>query len=203
MFILGLTGQTGAGKSFAARRLVELGFSHVDADKVARAAVEPGKPCLEKLREAFGNEIILKDGSLDRKKLAKLAFSGGRVEQLNAAAHPFIVKEINNELKSLEKSGAKFAVLDAPALFESGADKICDKIMVVTAPAKLRLERIMKRDNIGRERALSRIYAQHNEDFYTEHADFVVVSTADDNDLLSAVDKAALLITGSGGICSR
>lgn len=204
MFILGLTGQTGAGKSFAARRLAKLGFSHVDADKAARAVVAPGKPCLEKLREVFGNEIICEDGSLDRRKLAELAFSGGRIAELNAATHPFIMEEIKGELENLEKSGALFAVLDAPALFESGADKLCDKTMAVTAPQDLRLERIMKRDRIGREQALSRICAQHGEDFYTKRADFVVKSTADDSDLLGAVDKTALLITaGSGGICSR
>lgn len=203
MFILGLTGQTGAGKSFAASRLVKLGFSHVDADKAARAVVEPGKPCLEKLTEVFGKEIILEDGSLDRGKLAEIAFGSGRVDELNAVTHPFIIEEINSMLSKLEKSGVQFSVLDAPTLFESGADKMCDKIMAVTAPADLRLERIIKRDRIERERALSRIEAQHDEEFYTKRADFVVASTANDNDLLEAVDRVALLITGSGGNCSK
>lgn len=203
MFILGLTGQTGAGKSFAAQRLVKLGFSHIDADRAARAVVEPGRPCLLKLAEVFGKEIICENGSLDRKKLAELAFGGGRVDELNAVTHPFIIEEINNELLELEKSGVQFAVLDAPALFESGADKMCDKIMAVTAPKDLRLERIMKRDKIGHQMALSRIDAQHDEEFYTERADFVVISTAEDNDLLEAVDRAALLLTGSGGNCSK
>lgn len=191
MFILGLTGPSGAGKSLAAQHLVQRGFSHVDADKAARAIAMPGSPCLKELAAEFGTEIICADGSLDRKKLAKLAFGGNKVERLNAITHPYIINEINRALSALESSGARYAILDAPALFESGADRICDRILAVTAGRELRIKRIMERDGITQEQAQSRVDAQPDDDFYTTKADFTAGSDNGEAELFAAVDRAA------------
>ena len=162
LFVLGLTGPSGAGKSLAARHLELRGFSHVDADRVARAVVEPGSPCLKALASAFGAEIVRDDGSLDRKKLGELAFGGGKVAQLNDITHPFIKSEIESKLAALESDGVRFAVLDAPALFESGANLLCDRVMAVMAGRELRILRVMARDDISREQAQTRIDAQRS-----------------------------------------
>jgi dephospho-CoA kinase len=200
MYILGLTGPSGAGKSLAARYLAKHGFVHVDADKSARFVVLPGTPCLKKLAEVFGSDILLTDGSLDRKKLAELAFGNGRVDELNATTHPFIIEEINRELGELEESGTAFAVLDAPTLYESGADKLCNGVMAVTSSREARISRIMSRDGLNLEQVSARLDAQPDDNFYTDKADFVIKNSGLQEDLLEAIDKAADHITGCGGI---
>jgi dephospho-CoA kinase len=200
MYILGLTGPSGVGKSLAAHHLAKRGFVHLDADKAARCVVLPGAPCLKKLAEVFGNDILLSDGSLDRKKLAELAFGHGRVGELNAITHPFIVKEIDRELSKLEESGTTFVVLDAPTLYESGANRLCNSVMVVTAPRETRIKRIMSRDGLNFEQVLARLDAQPGDNFYTDKADFVIENNGLKQTMLEALDKAADHITGSGGM---
>jgi dephospho-CoA kinase len=201
MFILGLTGPSGAGKSLAARHLETRGFSCVDADMVSRVVAGPGSPCLKALAAAFGAGIVRGDGSLDRKKLAELAFAGGRVGQLNAVTHPFIVREIESRLAALENAGVRFTVLDAPTLFESGADKFCCRVMAVTASRALRIERVMARDCISREQAQTHIDAQPKEVYYKEKADFTVCSDGGKAELFAAVDRVADIIRGKCGGC--
>lgn len=191
MFILGLTGPSGAGKSLAAQRFVSHGFAHLDADKTSRAVVKPGSPCLKALAEAFGGDIIQKDGSLDRKKLAQLAFTGGRVDQLNAITHPFIIREIERELDEIERAGYRFAVLDAPTLFESGADRLCDNVMAVTASRELRIKRIMARDGISFEQANARVDAQPDQSYYKDKSDYIACSDGGKTELFAAVDWVA------------
>lgn len=191
IFILGLTGPSGSGKSLAAQHLKSRGFSHIDADKSARIAVEPGTPCLKALEKAFGSEIIKSDGSLDRKKLAKLAFAGGRVAELNAVTHPFIKKEIEREIDELEKAGVRFAILDAPTLIESKAAELCDSILVITASRSVRINRIIERDNISCAQAQERIDAQPDNSFYERNADYVIINDGSQSELFASVDKIA------------
>ena len=198
MFILGLTGPSGAGKSLAARHLEQRGFYHIDADLAARAVMEPGRECLKALAAAFGGEIIREDGVLDRKRLAQLAFAGGRVAELNAVTHPFILKEIEGQLRAAEQTGARYTVLDAPALYESGADSICDKVLAVTADRALRVARIIERDGITKEQAETRVNAQPDERFYTDRADYIIRSDGGQAELFPAVDRIADRICSGG-----
>lgn len=197
MFVLGLTGPSGVGKSLAARHLEQRGFCHLDADIAARAVVEPGKPCLAALAAAFGSSILRADGSLDRKKLGGLAFAGGRVAQLNAISHPFIFTEIDRELADFESSGVRFATLDAPTLYECGVDRLCDRVLAVTAGRVLRIERIMARDGMTPEQAKTRVDAQPDDSFYKEKADFSICSDAGETELFAAVDRIADIILDS------
>lgn len=192
MFILGLTGPTGSGKSLAASRLKELGFEVLDADRVARSVVEPGTACLRELEQAFGSEIIRDDGSLNRKALASVVFSDqNELKKLNSITHPHIIIEMQKQLEGLEAEGCKYAVLDAPALFEAGAERLCDRVMVITAPRALRLERILHRDGITPEEAVSRIDAQPDERFYTSRADYSVSSEMGTRSLMEQIDEIA------------
>lgn len=168
-YILGLTGPTGAGKSIFSKCAGEFGFTVIDCDGVAREAVGKGMPALTRLCEVFGDEILLKNGELDRRKLALIAFSSpDKTELLNETVLPFIKELVLGRIKG------DFVLLDAPTLFESGIDKICDATVAVTAPVAVRKERITKRDGIDCVAADMRISAGKTDDFYRENADIVL-----------------------------
>ncbi|MBO4433732.1 MAG: dephospho-CoA kinase [Clostridia bacterium] len=170
-YILGLTGPTGAGKGIFSDCAKELGFNVVDCDAVARAAVKKGMPALCALTDAFGSEILLENGELDRKKLALLAFSSpDKTELLNKTVLPFIKELV------LKKINGDFVLLDAPTLFESGIDKICDLTVAVLAPAALRKARIIERDALDETAAQTRLSAGKPDEFYNENADYVFLN---------------------------
>ncbi len=168
-YTIGLTGQTGAGKSYVAGYLEEFGFKIIDADYYSRLLTRDNSPIFPKLQREFGNDII-RDGALDRGLLAKRAFSSREnTDKLNAIMHPEIKKMCKNEAKGL-------CVLDAPQLIEAGMQDDCYKIIFVKADEETRLKRITERDNISREQALLRIRAQHGEEFYLSACDYTVIN---------------------------
>lgn len=169
--VFGLTGQTGAGKSTVCDFLREKGFPVIDCDRLARDVTFPGGECLAALSDAFGREILTPEGALNRRALGGIVFSDrAQLLRLNGLIFPFIIREIENRLQGLE--GA--VVLDAPTLFESGTDKLCSRILAVTAKEEVRLGRIMARDGLSEEEAMARIRSQHDEAFFREHADFLI-----------------------------
>ena len=175
MKVFGLTGKTGAGKSTVAEKLLSLGFYIIDGDKIAREITEKGKPALKELANEFGCDIIKEDGSLDRKLLASRAFKDKRsTAKLNGITHPIIKAEFENELKKAETEGFSYAAIDAAALLESSCKDLCEKIIVVTAPEEIRLSRILKRDGITEEQALTRMNAQFPDEYYKEKADIII-----------------------------
>ena len=172
--IVGLTGPTGAGKSVVSLVAKEYGINVIDCDIVARKAVEKGADGLSAVVDVFGSEILNHDGTLNRKALAKAAFCDTEhTNLLNKTLLPHIVKLIIGMITT-DKT-----LLDAPTLFESGIDNICDKTIAVLADKNLRLERIIERDKIEREEALLRLNAGKGDEFYIEKADFVVYNNAD------------------------
>lgn len=199
MLTVGLTGQSGAGKGEFARIFKSFeGVYHLDTDITAREVVEKGKPCLDELCEFFGNEILENDGSLNRKKLAEIAFSNEeKHKKLNSITHYYIFEEIKKWLYDVEKDGARVAVIDAPLLFESSADGLCDITVGITAPYATRLRRIMKRDGIDKKSACLRLDSQPKDDFFEEKCDFILANNGSIK-LFSA--KANLLI---GDILSK
>lgn len=175
MKVFGLTGKTGAGKSTVAEKLLSLGFYVIDGDKIAREITEKGKPALKELANEFGCDIIGSDGSLNRKLLASRAFRDKEsTAKLNGITHPIIKAEFENELKKAETGGFSYAVIDAAALLESSCKDLCEKIIVVTAPEDIRLSRILKRDGITEEQALTRMNAQFPDEYYNEKADIII-----------------------------
>ncbi|HOO25605.1 MAG TPA: dephospho-CoA kinase [Clostridiales bacterium] len=180
MVIVGLTGQTGAGKSTVAAALAEHGYYHVDADKIAKALMDVGSPLLEDLADEFGKEVINSDGSLNRRLLATRAFSTREnTAKLNAITHPAITKKMWEEIKRAKKEECPAAIIDAAVLFESGFAENCDIIAVVTAPEEIRQRRIMVRDGLSVQEAQRRMSAQQNESAYTDKADIVIKTETD------------------------
>lgn len=172
--ILGVCGQTGAGKSTVCALLREKGMEIVDTDLLARRIVEPGSPVLQALAEAFGEDILLPNGSLDRKALAAKAFaSPEQAKKLSGVTHPAICSLALAQAEEAKRQG-RWAVIDAPLLFSAGLDRYCDLTVKVTAPEEERLRRIMARDGIAEEAARSRIAVQAEEDSLSENADHII-----------------------------
>lgn len=173
MFVIGLTGPTGSGKSAFAAMLRERGFYVADADAAARQVVQAGSPVLDALCGTFGADILDEDGTLCRSRLAERAFaSPENVQILNALTHPAIGRVLFSQIAA--HPDARGAVIDAPALIESGIADKCDLIAVVLAPPEERLRRIMLRDGLTEEQARRRMQAQQPDAFYLEKADVVL-----------------------------
>jgi dephospho-CoA kinase len=182
--VIGLTGQTGAGKSSVSRILRSQGLAVIDCDQVSRDVVADEKQCLADLALEFGIMILNADATLNRRRLGALVFGNReRLERLNAIIFPHIREEIGRRLAALEQRGAELAVLDAPTLFESGADADCDYIVSVTAPQDLRLNRIVVRDHLTDDEARRRMASQQDDAFYASRSDFVIVNDGDPQDL--------------------
>lgn len=173
--VIGLTGQSGAGKTFVSKVFSENGFAVIDADIISREVVKKGMPCLEELREVFGEEIICDNGELDRKKLGGIVFSDkAKLRQLDGIIYPYIIFSIIKKIEELAAEGNSLILLDAPTLFEANADELCDLIISVTADRAKRLKRITERDGISDEAAGKRFDSQYSEHFFINHSDFVI-----------------------------
>lgn len=175
MKIIGIVGGSGAGKSVLCNALEKRGIPTLDTDKTAREVVKKGKPCLEKLASEFGKEILDENGELIRKKLAEIAFSDRkRHEALNTITHKYIVEEVKRWLYEMDMRGCNAVSIDAPMLFESGLDKICDVKIAVVAPEEMRIKRIVLRDGIDENAAKKRIKSQKSEAELRELCDIVI-----------------------------
>ena len=185
-FVLGLTGPTGAGKGVFSGVAKEFGFKVIDCDLKARKAVKKGMPGLSALVSAFGESILLESGELDRGKLASVVFSSREnTELLNSTLLPYI-----RELVEKEISG-DLVLLDAPTLFESGIDAVCDKTVAVLADVEKRKKRIMERDRLSVSAADNRISAGKDDEFYTDRVDIVIKN---DGDLKIFVKKVRIYL---------
>ena len=180
MKVIGLTGQSGSGKSFLGQIFTENGIPSINADEISHKVTGSDPECLSALRQAFGDGVFESDGALSRKKLGAVVFSDPeKLVLLNRTVFPFINNEIERRIAEEASKGAKLVLLDAPTLYEAGADRYCDFVAAVCAPFEARLERIVERDQISREAALLRLRAQHDDAFYRERADVVLVNDAD------------------------
>jgi len=177
VMVVGLTGQTGAGKSTVSKTFAANGFAVIDADHIARVVVEKGTKCLAEIQDVFGNAVIKPDGSLDRKALASVVFSDKRkLEILNSITYPYITGEILKEIRWYSSHGEKLILLDAPTLFESRSDDFCELIISVVADESLREGRIVERDGLTSEQARKRMSSQLDEDFFVKHSDFIITN---------------------------
>ena len=182
---IGLTGQTGAGKSTISKFAEKMDCKIINADKVAREVMKKNSECLKRLAEIFGSDIINIDGSLNRKLLAQRAFSSREnTNILNGITHPAIISKVKEYIDMYSKESGMI-IFDAPQLFESGGNEMCDKIIAVIAPADVRVQRIISRDGISEQEALLRIHAQHDEDFYISKSDYII----DGSQTLESVQK--------------
>lgn len=187
-FIIGLTGPTGAGKSSITKMAEGFGFHVIDCDAVSREAVVKGSEGLAALTAAFGKDILDENLELDRKMLAKKAFATkGNTELLNKTILPYISKIVLSCAKNHDK-----LILDAPTLFESGLDSICNKTVAVLADRDIRLARILKRDGIEKSAAELRMNAGKSDDFYKNKADIIIFNNGNIQDFTREFEKVIL-----------
>ena len=196
MLVIGLTGPTGSGKGTVARLFSDFGLSVIDADEVYHNLLLPPSPCLDELTERFGIDILHPDGTLNRRALGAIVFSDAQaLADLNHITHRFVMERIHLELDRLRALNTPATVIDAPQLFEAGADRDCNIIVSVLADTALRMERIMRRDGIDSEAAKRRIEAQKSDAFFRSHSDYIIENNENLNLLLPAVERI-LLETG-------
>ncbi|GAA2263009.1 dephospho-CoA kinase [Streptomyces ruber] len=177
MLRVGLTGGIGAGKSEVSRLLVECGAVLVDADRIAREVVEPGTPGLAAVVDAFGEEILAEDGSLDRPKLGAVVFADPeKLATLNAIVHP-LVRSRSQELESAAAADA-VVVHDVPLLTENGLAPLHDLVVVVDVAPETQLDRLVRLRGMTPEDARARMAAQATREQRREIADIVI-----DNDV--------------------
>ncbi len=176
MFVIGLTGGTGSGKSTVASILSRYGGKVIDADLIAREVVARGSKALEELVEYFGREILDEDRNLNRKKLAQMVFTDReKLQLLNNITHKYIVERMLEELEKLKSEGnARFIVIDAPIPVEHGFLDVADTVWVVAADPDQRIRRIMERSDLTYEEAVNRINSQISQEDYIKIAHEVI-----------------------------
>jgi len=190
--IIGLTGESGAGKSSVARLLEVFGFCIIDCDGISRT-LDTDKAYIAQVEKAFGREVISFCGAhkrVNRKALGEKIFGKnavrGAVSVLNGISHPIIIKKVHEEIDNAKACG-KTAVIDAPLLFESGLDKICDITVGVIASEQSRIKRLCLRDGIDEATAKKRFAAQKDDAFLKANCTHIIVNDADEAALSESV----------------
>jgi len=174
MKVLGLTGGIGSGKSMVASMFAQLGADVIDADRLARDVVEPGQPALQEIASAFGRDILLPDGRLDRGKLGRIIFADpvARVT-LNAITHPRIRERMDAEIAA-RQSGPGVLIVDIPLLYENERTGRVETVIVVWVDTETQLRRLVERDGLSEHDARQRIAAQMPLDEKRARADVVI-----------------------------
>ncbi|UUZ93749.1 dephospho-CoA kinase [Paenibacillus sp. P25] len=159
---IGLTGGIACGKSTVASMLVERGALLVDADRIAREVVEPGSPVLRQVIERFGDDLLLPDGSLHRKKLGERIFGNSEARRaLEALLHPPIRRAMRSRMEEYQTNHPdKLVVVDVPLLYESKLEHMFEQVMVVYVPRDIQLGRLIERDGLSTEQAEQRLRSQ-------------------------------------------
>ena len=185
MTIIGLTGGSGVGKGEVCKIFANLGIDSIDTDKIAREVTQKGSECLNELVWHFSESILDENGELNRQHLADIAFaSKENHEILNKITHRHIIEKCLSKIAEFEAIGKNAIIIDAPLLFESGFDKRCEIIIsVISADINVRLERIVKRDNISLEQVQNRIKKQKDDDFLIKNSDYVIHNDGTVNEL--------------------
>ncbi len=193
MYLVGLTGGIGSGKSTVASRLRELGAHVVDADQVAREVVEPDQPALAAIVDRFGPGVTTRDGRLDRQALADVVFADEEARAaLNGITHPRIGERIQELVAGhaeaeQEEGRARVVVLDHPLLVESGQAEHLPAVIVVTAPEEVRVARLVER-GLRADDARARIRSQASDEQRRAAATHVVDNSGDLASLRAQVD---------------
>src|SRR5260370_21307316 len=174
MKVLGLTGGIGAGKSMVASMSAQRGADGIDADQLARDVVEPGHPALVEIATAFGRDVLLADGRLDRGKLGRIIFADPVARgKLNAITHPRIRERIDAEIAA-HALRPGVLVADIPLLYENNRTRAVETVIVVWVDTKTQLRRLQERDGLSVEEARQRIAAQMPLDEKRARADVVI-----------------------------
>lgn len=184
-YVIGLTGNIACGKSVVLRELQRLGAETFDADRVAHDVMRHGTPAWRAIVERFGDKVVGEDGEINRRTLGSIVFSDpAAMDDLDHIAHPATVAEIRRRVHT---SSHEVAVIDAIKLFEAGLAEDCDEVWVVNCSREQQIERLMRRNNLTRDEAVTRIDAQPPQSEKTSRADCVIDNSGDESAAVSQV----------------
>jgi dephospho-CoA kinase len=186
--IIGLTGMSGAGKTLAARVFAERGFCVIDCDRIAKQIISSEK-CTAEIKKVFP-EMYDKHGEFNRKKAAGVVFSDTKkLKQYERIIYPFIIYGVIKYIEN--KEGKKNFLLDAPTLYQSGADDFCKKIIAVIADKATCTQRISARDSISEEDAVLRLNSQPGADFYMGRVDYLIENNGEYESFIRSIKETA------------
>jgi dephospho-CoA kinase len=189
MYLVGLTGGIGSGKSTVAARLAEHGVPVVDADQVAREVVEPGEAALEEIAAHFGRDVLTPDGALDRPALARLAFVDDEQRAaLDGIMHPRIYERIVERVTELAEGRAPLVVVDHPLLLETDQAATFDAVVVVLAPEEVRVRRLVEHRGLDEQDVRARMRAQTDDETRRRLADHAIENAGDVEELRRRAD---------------
>ncbi|OGO77156.1 MAG: dephospho-CoA kinase [Clostridiales bacterium GWB2_37_7] len=202
MIVIGLTGGIASGKSTISDMLKELGAAVIDVDLVGRYVVSQGGNAYNRIIASFGRNILMPDGSINRKKLGNIVFSDReKLRLLNEITHPAIIEKVNEITVELQRQQKKAVVIDAAILIEMGLDKHVDCVWLVSTDRETQLHRVMERDKLSSENAMNRINAQMSNEDRLKYADAVIDTTQPIDDVKNKV-KELWFSLQSGEICN-
>lgn len=192
MKIIGITGSSGAGKTTICDILKEKYAAHIiDADKTAKKLSKNGTMYLKSIIDYFGTDIVNKKGELKRKELANIIYEDEhKREQLNKLTFIYVVDEIKKNINKLKDK--ELIVIDAPLLFESKLNQVCDIVIGVIAKEEDKIERICNRDNIDEEAAQKRLDIQKDDKYIKDNSDYIIYNDADIQNLEKEIEKIKL-----------
>jgi len=200
MRVIGLTGGIGTGKSAVSRLLRKKGVTVIDADEATRAVQASGSEGLRRLVGEFGPSIQAPDGSLDRARLAAIAFADPEARQrLNAIVHPMVREWMADRQVEAEARDEPYVVLDVPLLFESRGAAGLDDVILVYAPEELALRRLVEQRGMPEEQARARIAAQMPIEEKRRLARHVIENTGTLKELRARTDRVWAEVIGSDG----
>jgi len=189
MLLVGLTGNIASGKSTVAQLLSEHGATIIDADVLARRAVEKGSPVYDAIVKRWGTSVLTPDGQLDRSALRRIVFRDAKeLEALNEMVHPEVERQRKARIAEAKTRGDRMVVCDIPLLFEKKMADRFDKIVLVDAPRPLRLERLVQERGLRETEAMDMIAAQMPAELKRARADYVVDNGGTLSELTAKVD---------------
>ena len=193
MLLVGLTGNIGSGKSTVTQLLSERGATIIDADVLARRAVEVGTPAYKAIAERWGTSILSADGGIDRAALRRIVFSDPvQLEQLNAFVHPEVERMRESLVDQARQRGDRLVVCDIPLLFERRMTDDFDRIVLVDAPRPIRLERLVRERGLRETEAMDMIVAQMPAELKRARANHVI----DNDGTLTQLDQRVTEVWG-------
>lgn len=174
MYVIGITGGIASGKSHVVDVISKMGYEVIDSDKISYELSLKGNKVYNEIINTFGEEYVLSNGEIDRKKLGRLIFNSEKDKQkLNEISHPYIIQEIKKRIK---ESQGSIVFLDIPLLYEAKLEYLCDKIICVYLDKTKQIERLMARDGIDYEYALKKINSQIDLQIKAKQSDYIINS---------------------------
>ena len=196
MKIIGITGGVGAGKSTVLDYLREQFQAYViQADQVGHQVMEPGEICYSQVIALFGEHILKKDKTLDRKAVSDVVFGNEeKLKKLNGIIHPAVRQSVLEEIQLQKEKKTAIVVVEAALLLEEHYEKFCDKVWYVQTDREIRISRLMENRGYSREKSESIISSQAPDEYFAKHADYIIRNNGDIKDTWLQVEEGIRLL---------